>query len=199
MTLPESVPITAPTKVAVLLPGTGYTAQAPLLYWCGALLREAGWHVEVVEWTVTDDDIKNPVPFVEYALAAAFKAAPPAATRLIVAKSFGSFALPWAIENAVPGVWLTPILTDAVVSAALASADGTHLAVGGSRDPMWVLENAEGTDAAIGTLAGGNHRLEVDDGWQESLDAQFDLFERIALHVAALPVMPAQPHDPAHE
>jgi hypothetical protein len=187
MTLPESTPDIEPPKVAVLLPGSGYTAQAPLLYWCGVLLREAGWHVEVVEWTVTNEDIDNPIPFVEYALTTAFNSAPPAATRLIVAKSFGSFALPWAVKNAVPGVWLTPILTDPVVSAALASADGTHLAVGGSRDPMWVPENAEGTDASLGTLEDGDHRLEVDEGWQASLDAQYDLFERIALHVAALP------------
>jgi hypothetical protein len=173
-------------KVAVLLPGTGYTAQAPLLYWCGALLREAGWHVEVVEWTVTDDDFNNPVPFVEYALTAAFDAAPPASTRLIVAKSFGTFALPWAIENDVPGVWLTPILTDPAVSGALASANSTHLAVGGTRDPMWVPENIEGTDASLATLDGGDHRLEVDAGWQASLDAQYDLLERIALHVAKL-------------
>jgi hypothetical protein len=186
MTLPESTPETTPTKVAVLLPGSGYTAQAPLLYWCGTLLREAGWHVEVVEWTVTDADIQNPIPFVEYALTTAFNSAPPTSTRLIVAKSFGTFALPWAIENAVPGVWLTPILTDSAVSAALTSADSTHLAVGGSRDPMWVLENVDGTDASLGTLAGGDHRLEVDEGWQASLDAQYDLLERIAVHVAGL-------------
>ena len=182
--------MTSPTKVAVLLPGTGYTAQAPLLYWCGALLREAGWHVEVVEWTVTDEDIENPVPFVEYAVtaafAAAFTAAPQATTRLIVAKSLGTFALPWAIENDVPGVWLTPILTDPAVSDALASANSAHLAVGGSRDPMWVPENAEGTDASLATLDDGDHRLEVDAGWQASLDAQYDLLERIAVHVAKL-------------
>jgi len=182
MTQPE----TSLTKVAVLLPGTGYTAQAPLLYWCGALLREAGWHVEVVEWTVTDDDIENPVPFVEYAVSAAFAAAPEATTRLIVAKSFGTFALPWAIENDVPGVWLTPILTDPAVSDALASANSSHLAVGGSRDPMWVPENAEGTNASLATLDDGDHRLEVDAGWQASLDAQYDLLERIAVHVAKL-------------
>jgi hypothetical protein len=182
MTSPE----TTPTKVAVLLPGSGYTAQAPLLYWCGALLREAGWHVQVVEWTVTEDDTNNPVPFVEYALTAAFNAAPPASTRLIVAKSFGTFALPWAIQNEVPGIWLTPILTEPVVSAALASANASHLAVGGSRDPLWAPENAEGTDASLSTLEDGDHRLEVDDGWQSSLDAQYDLFERIALHVAGL-------------
>ena len=29
---------------------------------------------------------------------------------LVVAKSLGTLALPWAVERGLPGVWLTPLL-----------------------------------------------------------------------------------------
>jgi hypothetical protein len=35
------------SPVALVLPGAGYTAQAPLLSWSVALLAERGWHVQV--------------------------------------------------------------------------------------------------------------------------------------------------------
>ena len=31
---------------------------------------------------------------------------------LIVAKSLGTPALPWAVERGLPGVWLTPLLKE---------------------------------------------------------------------------------------
>jgi hypothetical protein len=195
---PGSTPSTA--KTAVLLPGSGYTVQAPLLYWCANLLRDAGWHVRAVEWTVTDEALRDPTAFVERAVEMAFAdaglansrsgsmddlmddAAP--ATRLVVAKSFGTFALPWAIREGVPGVWLTPVLTETALSEALASADATHLAIGGSQDPMWVPESAAGTRATLSTIPGADHRLEVEDGWQASLEVQRDLMKSISENVA---------------
>jgi hypothetical protein len=178
---PGATPSTA--KTAVLLPGSGYTVQSPLLYWCANMLRDAGWHVRAVEWTITDEALRDPIAFVERAVEMAFADAAPA-TRLVVAKSFGTFALPWAVREGVPGVWLTPVLTETALSEALASADATHLAVGGSQDPMWVPESAAGTRATLSTIPGADHRLEVADGWQASLDVQRNLMTSISEHVA---------------
>jgi len=41
-------------KVAVVLPGAGYTADHPLLFWAAEILAEHGWHVEAVRWEVDE-------------------------------------------------------------------------------------------------------------------------------------------------
>ncbi|AWB86903.1 hypothetical protein [Mycetocola zhujimingii] len=174
----------ADAPVAVLLPGVGYTIQGPLLYWCAQMLAERGWHVQGVEWSV--DAAADPVSFVEEAVTTAFNAAPPASRRLIVAKSFGSFALPWALGEGVPGVWLTPVLTSEVVRDALTGAPESHLAIGGDADEMWLPDTVAGGRAALVTVSGANHSLAVKAGWRASLDAQSRVFDTISTHVESL-------------
>lgn len=170
--------------VAVMLPGVGYTIQGPLLYWCAQMLAERGWHVQGVEWTI-DADV-NPVSFVERAVAAAFEAAPTTSRRLIVAKSFGSFALPFARREGIPGVWLTPVLTSEIVRESLAGASASHFAVGGDADAMWLPDAVANSRARSVTVAGADHSLTVTDGWRESLDAQSRVFESVSTHVDSL-------------
>ncbi|WP_143556783.1 hypothetical protein [Sanguibacter antarcticus] len=172
--------------VAVLLPGSGYTVQAPLLYWCAEMLAELGWHVQAVEWTITDDALDDPVPFVDGAVGQAFDDAPASDRMLVVGKSFGTFALPWAVANEVPGVWLTPVLTDPAVARALDGADASHLAAGGDRDALWLPENVPSTAARLITMPGGDHGLTLPGGWQASVEAQADVILQISEHVRHL-------------
>jgi len=170
------------TDVAVVLPGAGYTAQAPLLYWSSVLLEERGWHVHRVDWTVDEKAGAHPHAFVDDAVERAFDSAPAASTRLIVAKSFGSFALPWAIGRGIPGVWLTPVLADDAVAEALRAAGPEHLAIGGTADGLWQPERAAGTRASLLSLADADHALTV-PGWSESIAAQSLAFRAIAAHL----------------
>lgn len=165
--------------VAVLLPGTGYTAQAPLLYWCGRLLAERGWQVRAVSWIVPDD--VDPVSFVERATEQAFAGA--TARRLVVAKSFGSFALPWAVREKVPGIWLTPVMTAEAVTAAMQELDTTGLAIGGDADAMWLPAEAGDAAADLITIKGADHALTHVDGWRSSLDAQRRVYDAVSRHL----------------
>ena len=173
--------------VAVLLPGTGYTVRSPLLFWCARILAEMGWHVQAVEWKVDAEALCDPQPFVERAVAEAFDAAPSTARRLIVAKSFGSFALPWAQRKGVPGVWLTPLLSDEIVRVGLLGATSADLAIGGDADELWMPERISGTDAQLISVQDADHTLAIAGNWRRSLEIQSELFSEIARHVERLP------------
>jgi hypothetical protein len=171
--------------VALLLPGTGYTVQAPLLYWCGRLLAERGWHVLGVEWTVDGDAADAPLEFVEKAIADARETSPSARFDLIVAKSFGTFALPWARREGIPGVWLTPVLTDSEICRALSDAGPSDLAIGGDADDMWGPERLGNTRARLETIPNADHSLTVADGWHTSSIVHIGIFQMISDHLDA--------------
>ena len=176
----------ADAPVAVLLPGVGYTVQAPLLYWCATLLAERGWHVQAVDWTVDDVARAHPLPFVERAVAEAFDACPPGPRRLIVAKSFGTYALPWARREGVAGVWLTPLLGEQPVRRALRAATAADLAIGGDRDAFWQPDSVAGTAARLIPVPGAGHALTLPGDWRASLELQAGILAEIERHLDAL-------------
>ena len=169
--------------VAVLLPGAGYTVMGPLLYWCAELLAQAGWHVQGVEWKLDDHALNDPHAFVENAVANAFADAPTSSRRLIVAKSFGCFALPWARSNDIPGIWMTPVLTDERVFRALIEASPADLTIDGGADPVWMPEAIAATRATVLSVPNANHSLTIPGDWRASLEAQQTVFESIAEHI----------------
>ena len=166
--------------VAVLLPGTGYTVKAPLLYWSATLLCRQGWRVQAVEWDADRPEGDDAQASVEREVERAGQAAG-GRIDLVVAKSFGTLGLPWAIAHGVPGVWLTPVLTEAVILGALAAASSAHLAVGGGRDALWAPATHLHPEAIVHTVDGADHSLLTDD-WRGSMELHRELHEAIAEH-----------------
>ncbi len=167
----------------LVLPGAGYGQQAPLLWWSRAIAAELGAEVVAPSWAVDDAGRADPVAFVEQQVAAVLEGRTP---DLVVAKSFGSYALPWAVRHGVDGVWLTPVLTDPAVVAALAAASDGSVAVGGSADPMWVPSSVATTRARLHTVAGADHALEVRGDWRASQRLQADVLGLVHDRIAAL-------------
>ncbi|GLI28365.1 hypothetical protein ARHIZOSPH14_26070 [Agromyces rhizosphaerae] len=181
----EVRPTCSDGPVALVLPGRGYTAQAPLLYWTASALAAGGWRTYAVEWHPTADALdQGPRAFVEAAVAEA-RASLPADPSLIVGKSLGSFALPHAVATGTAGVWLTPILTDDEIAAALRDAPDTHLAIGGTADAPWRPERVDGTSAALVSVDGADHGLGVGD-WRASMQHHAEVVERIVAHAARI-------------
>ena len=86
-----------PVGRAVVLPGgSGYTIDHPLLWWTCQVLAENGWLVTAVRWEIDEGARADPVAFVGQAAQQALDLAGPADRTLIVGKSFGTFAAPWA-------------------------------------------------------------------------------------------------------
>jgi len=176
------------SPVAVLLPGSGYTAQAPLLAWSAALLAERGWHVEVVRWVLDDEAEADPGAFVEREATGAAEAARASGARgplHVVAKSLGTLALPWAVRVGVPGAWLTPLSTEPALRGALAAAGPEHLLVGGGDDGWWRPDELPATRAEVVTVPGADHGLTLTTSWRASLAAHADVFERVDAWAAA--------------
>lgn len=171
--------------IALILPGTGYTAKAPLLYWCAEILSDRGWRVEAVDWDGDPGSVEVPREDVEDEIDRVIDATR-STPDLIVAKSFGTLALPWAIAHGLPGVWLTPVLSDPDIRAALASASSAHLAVGGSADEFWTPAAEMTSDAVLHTVPGADHSIRVHAGREASLAAQTQLFRVIERHLDKL-------------
>ncbi|WP_035880096.1 hypothetical protein, partial [Cryobacterium sp. MLB-32] len=169
--------------VAVLLPGVGYTVKGPLLQWCAEMLSEEGWHVQGVEWTVDATARDNPESFVADAVTEAFDAAPPSSRRLIVAKSFGCFALPWARRNGIPGIWLTPVLTSADMQRGLLNASVGDMAIGGDADALWLPATIADSRANVISVPKADHSLVIPGDWRASLAAQAAVIESITHHL----------------
>lgn len=174
------------TRVALVLPGAGYTAQAPLLYWPILALAESGWDVWTVDWHSDFDEAarQDMQGFVESALASAEKALP-APPEIVLAKSLGTFALPHFAQRDVRAAWLTPILTDPVVADALARANpGRHLAVGGTADPSWRPDLVGTTSAHLVDVETANHSLELKSKpWRESAETQLTIIDQVITHL----------------
>jgi hypothetical protein len=169
--------------LVLVLAGAGYGQQAPLLWWTNEIALASGCEVVAPRWHVDDAAGVDPVGFVETAVASALGDRLP---DLVVAKSFGCFALPWALRNDVPGVWLTPVLTHDDVAAALARATDAHDAIGGGDDTMWRPERASGTRARLQTVAGTDHSLQVPGDWRRSQRLQADVFDVVERRITAL-------------
>ncbi|MEW1962275.1 hypothetical protein AB0269_07435 [Microbacterium sp. NPDC077644] len=171
-------------RSALLLPGAGYTAQAPLLYWSVAVLLSAGWRVGAAEWEDSDREFANPYELIDrtFELHASEASAQP---DLVVAKSLGTLALPRCISRGIAGVWLTPLLNMTEVATALLSADRRHLAIGGTKDRHWIPETVQGTNAKLITLDDVDHALLHDD-WRTSMQLHSDVAAEVDAHVQEL-------------
>ena len=177
------VTTSAERPLVLVLPGAGYGQQAPLLWWTRSIVEQHGAEVLAPGWTVDAAAKADPLGFVEHQVERALDGRRP---DLVVAKSFGSFALPWAVRHAVDGVWLTPVLTDPAVVAALAAAGAGSIAVGGSADALWVPSAVGTTRAELHTVVGADHALEVRGDWRRSSRLQADVLDLVERRVAAL-------------
>src|SRR5690606_13512805 len=104
-------------RIAVILPGADYPAQAPVLYWTQGILLAAGWRVLAGEWDDADRGASGPDAAVEAALdRLVAEGTPP---QLVVGKSLGTFASPGCVAAGIPGIWLTPLLNVPSIADAL--------------------------------------------------------------------------------
>ncbi|MBP2415340.1 hypothetical protein ACFFOM_02825 [Microlunatus capsulatus] len=166
-----------PLGTALLLPGRQAGIATPLLHWPASLLTETGWSVLGVSWDEARLEEAGAAREVRRCAEAALARAQPGRPVLVVAKSLGTLALPWAVEHGLPGVWLTPLLQDAAVATSAAEARVDTLLVGGTADAHWRLPAAVGPGVVEVPDAG--HGLQEVGQWRRSVLRQLEVFDRI--------------------
>ena len=80
---------------------------------------------------------------------------------LLIGKSLGTVAAAVAAERSLPALWLTPLLTEAWVAAALSRASVPFLLVGGTADQWWDGSLARGLSPHVVEVAGADHNMGV--------------------------------------
>jgi pimeloyl-ACP methyl ester carboxylesterase len=80
---------------------------------------------------------------------------------LLIGKSLGTVAAAVAANRSLPAVWLTPLLTEAWVVAALRRASVPFLLVGGTADKWWDGALARRLSPYVLEVEGGDHNMYV--------------------------------------
>ncbi|MGW7444535.1 alpha/beta hydrolase [Kitasatospora sp. NPDC054795] len=178
-----------PDRVALVVPGVGYTPARPLLHFARAALLRHGWTVQELWWQLPDKFAEfapeERIARVEREVAGAVDAEG-GACRLLVGKSLASFAAGLAADRNLPAAWLTPVLTSGPVARALRRATAPTLLVGGGADRMWDRRTAESTGHEVLELPAADHGLELPDDPLGSIDLLRRATSRLDRFVAAL-------------
>lgn len=142
----------------------------PVLFWSCQVLAQAGWDVITMRWDATDLTAEDCRQFVETGADLLDAQCAGAGRTLLVAKSLGSYAAAWASTRNYPAIWLTPVMTDEFVAAALRTYAAPSLLVGGTADPLWVRPLEQPCDQQVLEVPAADHALHSSAGWQQSLD-----------------------------
>lgn len=173
-----------PAGLCLVVPGRGYPATMPLLFWPATALVEDGWAVAVLEWGTPPTDPAALEALAEAALSCTLAGAPLKQADLpllLVAKSLGTRLAPWAGRHEVAGVWLTPLLDDVRVRRAIETYPAPGLVVGGTDDPHWDGGPALtplAADVQVWDVPGADHSLQV-PSWRASVRTQCEVTDRV--------------------
>ncbi len=167
-----------PLGTAILLPGRMFGMATPVMHWPAVLLTQIGWSVLGVTW---DEDrlSREGALHVRRWADTALDQAPDDQPVLVVAKSLGTLALPWAVERGLPGVWLTPLLQEAAVVTAVGEARQPTLLVGGTADTHWQPPEVAGPGVTLMELPGADHGLQQPGDWRRSVLDQVEVFDLV--------------------
>ncbi|RKN46423.1 alpha/beta hydrolase [Micromonospora endolithica] len=153
---------------AVLIPGRGYDTRYPLFVYAGEALRRAGFALHGISWQVPDDlEVTQARAWVAGQVAAAVTDR----TDLLVGKSLGSFATPFAAEHRLPAIWFTPLLRVPEVVDGLRRATAPYLLIGGTADPSWDGAAARRLTSNVVEIPEADHALMVPGPLARSADA----------------------------
>ncbi|WP_031067988.1 hypothetical protein [Streptomyces sp. NRRL WC-3742] len=190
-------PLSLPTRydagrgrVALVVPGVGYSPARPLLHFAREVLLRHGWTVQELWWQPPGDlsglPMDERIAWVEDEAARAIDAEN-GACGLLLGKSLGSLAGGLAAERDLPAVWLTPLLTAEQVAASLHAAKAPTLLIGGTADHWWNGPTATATGHQILEIPSADHSLELPGDPLTSVDILRNVITRLDTYLTALP------------
>jgi hypothetical protein len=142
----------------VVLPGSRYTPDGPMLFFAAQAALMRRWDVRQVWWDVPEMGDDEEVAWVGDQLDAAVDGY--GEPVLVVAKSLGTLAASRAALRGYDAAWLTPLLTESDLAAPLLSYPARQLVVVGSDDPFFDKEVFDALPGE-GLSVPGDHILRV--------------------------------------
>ncbi|MCM3122964.1 MULTISPECIES: alpha/beta hydrolase [Bacillaceae] len=163
-------------NLVIVLPGAGYTTQAPLLYYTTALFFNKGFDVLHINYSLNRDEItvlneRNFARDVQLAIDTAINGKT-YSQYCIVAKSIGTKALGYMLGdkrlNGAKLIWLTPLLQNDAVFNAMVNSDQKGLCIIGDNDHYCFIEERfeklrKNQNLTLKLIGGGNHSLELEN------------------------------------
>ncbi|MFF0015888.1 alpha/beta hydrolase [Streptomyces sp. NPDC005374] len=194
--MPDPSPFAVPTRfdgardrVAVVVPGVGYSPARPLLHFARNVLVQHGWTVQELWWQVPDDfmqlAVEDRIAWVERQVTQAVDAEA-GACRLLVGKSLGSLACGVAADRNIAAAWLTPLLSTDHVVRALQRAEAPTLLIGGSADKLWDSRIAESLRHDVLEVPSADHALELADDAVGSVGVLGQVVSRLERFIGSL-------------
>ncbi|MFH8373408.1 alpha/beta hydrolase [Streptomyces cyaneofuscatus] len=178
-----------PDRVALVVPGFGYSPARPLLHFASRVLRQHGWTVQELWWHIPDDFLQfsedERIAWVDRQVGRAVNAEG-GACRLIVGKSLGSLASGSVADRGIAAAWLTPLLTFGHVARALRRAEAPTLLIGGSADKWWDADLAASLRHDVLEVPSADHGLELPDDPVGSVEVLRQTVSRLDRFVGSL-------------
>jgi hypothetical protein len=192
----------------ILIPGRLYSTAGTLFDLADLALTGHGDAAEHITWLAPDGllDI-DPEPFVRVHAEAALHRIDPATRPVLIAKSLGTRAAAFAAERSLPAIWLTPLLVDPSVAAAIAANPAPALLIGGTADQLWDTGAARATGKPFVEIPGADHALRVAGPISDYIDVlrtvgtdieQFLHFVRSEKSTTATFTVPESPREVAY-
>ncbi|WP_090852909.1 alpha/beta hydrolase [Litchfieldia salsa] len=169
--------------LVIVLPGAGYTTQAPLLHFTTALFYNKGFDVLHINYTFSREELSD---LNESDFARDIKHTIDHAITdkkyshyYIVAKSIGTKAVGYLLDHEMLEdakiVWLTPLLQNDKVYNAMVNTVNQGLSIFGGEDRhCFIVERFEklknNHNLILKVVEGGNHRLELDHDPLKSIE-----------------------------
>jgi hypothetical protein len=148
-----------PVGRCVVLPGSKYTPDGPMLFFAAQVALMRGWNVRQVWWEVPQfSSDAEEVAWVGAQLDAALDGY--VGRVMVVAKSLGTLAAPFAAARGCDAAWLTPLLTNPDVAEPLLSYPAAQFVVIGSSDP-YLRQDVFGALPGERLVVAGDHILRV--------------------------------------
>jgi hypothetical protein len=146
---------------AIVIPGRLFGPGSPLLMYAASVAERRGADVHHHYWTG-----EPPPPFEPPVEGWVRGELTPLLDRvggrpLLIGKSLGTHAAALAAERDLPAIWLTPLLTAAAVTIALARATAPFLLVGGTADRVWDGELARRLTPHVFQVESADHGMYV--------------------------------------
>lgn len=175
----------------LLMPGTGYNCDRPLLYWSAQALVEAGWRIDRMNVRNASDDLSTVIPVLNQAIDGWVAAARESGAGKAGDSGDGVAADDIVAESEAPSVAEARAIIRAEQAGQSHAASSRYsgpapLICAGTADPFYDQARANALTPHVHEYPDANHSIEVPGHWRRSLDYLKEVTASVAQYAATL-------------